>query len=720
MLLKRMLSNENGLLIYSLVLILINITLIQFPLTGTFGYEFAAFNGLILTIFSGLYTLKSISKADYKLSNLVISVLIITTIPLVIVIVHSIFTMFCSFCDGLGFYVLIVTTSTLFGSAIAFIIDFILNRFKKTIFLLTIFLIALVPILEIYFLPQVYFYSPLIGFFPGNIYDEGLSPDLKLLFHQLVVFLFSGLMILVVLKYRGFLINKKTIFIVLILVLSVVFQFSSDWFGFSTTYSSLGKELNKQISSNKICLHFDNLTEQESDYLKLCTEYYYNELERLLKVRPSKQIQVYVFNDRQQKKKLFGAGNADVAKPWQYSIYISADSWEQTLKHELVHIFSAEFGTGPFKLAAGYNPALIEGIAEAIEGNVDNYSLFDFTSLAYNHNYKIDLNSLFTGLNFFKSNSSLGYTYSGAFMQYLIEKYGIDKVKDFYENGDFSSAFNSNLNLEQTQFENKLEESTFGNQAMADYYFGRLSILQKVCPRYVSDRLNDAFINLENENLPEAKQVFKEINNKTLNYSAIIGLSEVYLKENKIADGIKLVKNSINKFANTPYYHNLIFRLGDLYAMDKQNELSASIYNKIVVANPNYRFNYLVRTRLDLFQRSKLFEYLDETDSVKLKLLIELNDSSYRYNSIPILIDILKLRKFNYSKSLSIFNKTFIVDDIESSYAAFKLSQYMLSNFDFANGRKYAALSLRHKNENPFYAVMKKNFEKANSFFLNN
>lgn len=304
-------------------------------------------------------------------------------------------------------------------------------------------------------------------------------------------------------------------------------------------------------------------------------------------------------------------------------------------------------------------------------------------------------------------------------MQYLIEKYGIDKVKDFYANGDFSSAFNSNLNLEQKQFENKLKESTFGNQAMADYYFGKLSILQKFCPRYVSDRLNKAFIQLENENLTEAKQIFKEINNKTLNYSAIIGLSEVYLKEYKIADGIKLVKNRINKFANTPYYYNLIFRLGDLYAIDKQNELSASFYNKIVVANPNYHFNYLVGTRLDLLQRSKLYDYLEETDSVKLKLLIELNDSSYSYNSIPIIIDILKSQRFNYSKSLSIFNKTFIVDDIESSYAAFKLSQYMLSNFDFANGRKYAALSLRYKNGNTFYAVMKENFEKANSFFNN-
>ncbi len=48
----------------------------------------------------------------------------------------------------------------------------------------------------------------------------------------------------------------------------------------------------------------------------------------------------------------------------------------------------------------------------------------------------------------------------------------------------------------------------------------------------------------------------------------------------------------------------------------------------------------------------------------------------------------------------------------------FNLSQYMLANLDFVNGRKYAALSLRYKNKNPFYEVMNENYEKANSFYI--
>ena len=157
-------------------------------------------------------------------------------------------------------------------------------------------------------------------------------------------------------------------------------------------------------------------------------------------------MNIYLFDNRIQKKELFGAGNADVAKPWQNAIYISADSWDRTLKHELVHVFSAEFGTGLFKLASGFNPALIEGIAEAIEGTSDEISIKDFTYLAFSNNHKIDIESLFSGLNFFKSNSSLAYTFSGAFIKFLINKYGIEKVKLFYGNGDFRSVFKSDLN----------------------------------------------------------------------------------------------------------------------------------------------------------------------------------------------------------------------------------------------------------------------------------
>jgi hypothetical protein len=500
----------------------------------------------------------------------------------------------------------------------------------------------------------------------------------------------------------------------------VLFQFLSPYLGFSTTFTKLDSTLSKQIKSESFILHYDNVDSTEAKLIALNQEYYYAELYSALKTKPSKKINVYLFNNRAQKKLLFGAGNADVAKPWQYSIYISADSWKNTLKHELAHVFTAEFGTNIFKLASGFNVALIEGMAESLDGISNDISIQNLTSLAYNNGYVVDVKSLFTGLSFFKSSSLLAYTYSGAFIQYLTEKYGIEKVKQFYNNADFELIFKTKIETVQKDFKQSILNTDLRDQKpMADYYFGRLSIIQKVCPRYVGDRLRNAYQKLSENKLNEAEKFFVEINNKTLNYSSIIGLSEIYFKKNKKDEAIQLVLNNYNKFISTSYYHNLIFRLGDLHARNLESDSAAFCFNKIVVDNPNHQLKYLSKTRLKLLLVNKLKVYLDGNDSLKLKILIELNDNQYHFSSLPIIIDLLGSQKADYKTSLSIFNKRLIVDNLESSYAAFKLSQYMLENSDYVNARKYAALSLRIKDQNIFYTAMQAQFKKTNWFLKN-
>ena len=717
---KKIISYINGLLIYSLVLIIFNILLTQLPLTSTFGYEFAAINGLLLSVIAGLQTISLLKKLQPDFPELIKSFFILFLIPLFVTIINSLFTMFCSFIDGLIFYVLIVIVSTSFGSSIGFIANLINKRFTRILFFMILFIVALIPVLEIYFNPQVYFYSPLIGFFPGNIYDEGLSPDWKLLFHQMIVLIFSLLIILLFIRRTSFVLKYKRYLVLSVVIIVLLFQFVSPHLGFTTTFTKLNSVLSRQIDSDLLTLNYDNIDSTQAKLIALHQEYYYLELINALKTEPSKKINVYLFNNREQKKILFGAGNADVAKPWQYSIYISADSWQNTLKHELAHVFTAEYGTGIFKLASGFNAALIEGMAESVDGISDDISIKYLTSLAYNNGYAVDVKSFFTGLSFFKSNSFLAYTYSGAFIEYLTNLYGIEKVKQFYNTGDFDFVFKSKIEAVQKDFEQSIVNPDLSDQKpMADYYFGRLSIIQKICPRYIGDRLRKAYQYLSENNLEEAENIFVEINNKIINYSALIGLSEIYSKQNKIKDGINILEKNYNKFKSSPYNYNLIFKLGDLRALNYENDSAIYYYNKIISANPNHQLKYLSTTRLNLLQRNRLIEYLEGSDSLKLELLKELNDKQYHYSSLSIIIDLLSNLKVDYKASLGIFNKAFIVDNLESSYSAFKLSQYMLENNDYVNARKYAALSLRIKDQNLFYKAMQEQFIKSKWFLKN-
>lgn len=694
--------------------------LVNLPLINTLGYEFSALNSLLLVIISGLFSISYLIQNPTNYKRLIKKLLLFFLLPLVISLVHSLFTMFCSVVDGLLFYFIIVLPSVFVGLGLSIISILLIKKFRKTFFIFLILFLALIPVLEIYFFPQVYFYSPLIGYFPGNIYDEGLSPDWKLILHQLIILIYFLSIIIFYFQWNNKLLSIKVKFISIIVFTFATFEFISSSLGFITPFSRLESYLPEKIVTENTVLHYDKLNKTEAEYVALNQQYYFEKLSNELKLKLNKKVDVYLFNSRDQKKELFGAGNADVAKPWQYSVYVSIDSWNYTLQHEMVHVFSAEFGTGIFKLASGFNASMIEGIAEAIDNDVDNYLVKDVAALAFGNNYKIDINNLFEGLNFFKQNSTLSYTYSGAFFRFLIENYGIEKVKKFYSDGSFRDNFKKDITVLRNEFDDWLKSSNkIGNKNMADYYFGRLSLVQKICPRFISDRLRKAWDYFYANNFEEAKSLFDEINNKVTNYSALIGLSEIYFKGNKINSAINLLNHNLDKLTNTPFYFLLQLKIADFYSQVNKTDSAKIIYDNLREENANYYLTALAKLRSKLLDNGLLTNYLAANDSIKFNILSELNEQSYYYDSIDLILQLARENKIEYSFLQKIFDKTFIIDNIESSYAVFKLSQYLLEIGKYNNSRKMAALSLRYKTGNPFYNTFKQNYDKVSWFFSN-
>ncbi|MDY0084147.1 MAG: hypothetical protein RBR74_13265, partial [Ignavibacteriaceae bacterium] len=281
-------------------------------------------------------------------------------------------------------------------------------------------------------------------------------------------------------------------------------------------------------------------------------------------------------------------------------------------------------------------------------------------------------------------------------------------------------VFNKKLEDEEKLFEQYLSElPNIAGQKMADYYFGRLSIIQKVCPRYISDRLSDAYSYLEKDNLNEAEKLFIDVNNKSYNYSALIGLSETYHKKKETGKAIKLLSENLKKFSDSPYEYLLLLRLGDLNALNDMYPVAELSYQSIIESNPSFNLAFLSRLRLKLLNKDLLKNYLEGNDSLKYNILVKLNSDSLDYNLIPSVISLSKNLNINYKQVIKNFNKTFIIDNLESSYAVYKLSDFMLANGDYTNARKYSALALRYKEQNPFYFAMKQNNNKANWFFNN-
>jgi hypothetical protein len=68
---------------------------------------------------------------------------------------------------------------------------------------------------------------------------------------------------------------------------------------------------------------------------------------------------------------------------------------------------------------------------------------------------------------------------------------------------------------------------------------------------------------------------------------------------------------------------------------------------------------------------------------------------------------------------MTTFHNTFEVENFAGSYAAYKLSNYMLNHLDFERARKIAALALRFKADKNFNYIFEANYDKVNWFYVN-
>ncbi|MBS4035521.1 MAG: hypothetical protein KGZ85_13705 [Ignavibacterium sp.] len=676
-------------------------------------------NSLILSMASSLITIIWFKKFNRFSYSFLWMLLVLALTPLVMNIVFSLITEFCSFIDGVLFYITITLPAILVGFSLGIFSVYVAKKFSIILFITFILLIASIPVIEIYFNPQIYFYNPLIGNFPGSIYDEGMVVELKLVLYRLLNSIFFAAIVYMIFKdkKRSHIIRNSS----LIILVTAAFFFASPYLGFSTNYSKLSNLLPQKYTTEKFIFHLpSDLSEMESKQILLHSEYYFRWLQNSIKETPSERIEIFLFESNDQKKEYFGSGTADVAKPWLYQVYLSRGSWQSTLKHELGHIFSAEFGSTIFKLSGGLNPFLIEGFATSQDPFRDELHIDYLSSLALFHYKELRINHLLKGFNFFASNSFLTYTYAGSFSKYLINNYSIDNYKKLYSNLDFIKSYGLSSDSLIAEYNFFLESISFEqNEHRFYYYFGRQSITQKTCPRYIGSLLRNGWEQVSKNKPEQAKNYFRSVLNMTPNYSAIVGLSEIFSSQDSVQQSINLISSTVTKFEKTPFYYLLRFRLADLYARHSNSDSASILYEQIKFEKPTIGLDIIALVRLKLLEKDLLRNYLNSNDSAKYAILSDLNRIDYFYPSIPAMITLSNSSGQDYSDFIKQFNKTIFITDFYSAYAVYNLSRYMLLKFDYRNSRKMAALAKRYNEDEHFNLLWQDNFEKADWFYYN-
>ena len=693
---------------------LTNYLLINLPLFKEFSYEFASVNGLLFFITIPILVFYSYKK---ELANKKSLLIILLLTPLTVVSLNYFFVEICSFKDGLYFYLVISLASGLIAFFLAEIIYSLFPRRAYLILIISLMVLIAIPLFELYLYPQIYFYSPLIGFFPGSIYDEDISIDSKLITYRTLNLLFIYIFFYLTKKK---IVKNKLLFSSLILVGIIISFLISPLFGFSTNENRLKNILTNKIETNNFIIYYDKLDSTEEKIISLYFNYYYSELHRIIKTKPPRKIKAFLFENDNDKRRYFGSENADVAKPWLYQIYLDKNNWKSTLKHELAHIFSAEFGSSPLKLSGDFNPFLIEGFATAMDPFVDIYDIDHLAAIHYKNSKENIIPKISGSINFFGFNSTLSYIYSGSFCKYLIEVYGIDKFKRFYSDNNFEKVYNKNFSSITNEYLKYLESiSVLTSSNTYYYYFCRKALIQKDCPRFIGRKIKEGWELFEKDHIADAKNVFVQVLNFSDNYSALVGLTECLIKQDSLSSAEKIITNNLQKYSETPYEYLLKFRLADIYGLSGNYDNASELYSILERDRPNFNLQSLSDFRIKLISVGLLKDYLLSSDSVKFKIILKLNEKQYSYSSIPVLITLAKNLRIDYEEFLSVFDKPFVQFDEYSFFAFLKLSQFISDNFDFLRARKMAALSKRLNSNDYANEYLESNYKMIEWLYFN-
>lgn len=686
----------------------IEVFLLTLPLTRYFSYEYAAANAVLLYIAFGLYLTaflkkRNIEKLGVGFREIIYTGLIFLLLPAVLGIGNSLLFVDCPFCDGILFYLIITVPAMVVACAAALFSFYLSNKYAYVIFLLSVLFFTVVSVLDIYLFPQVFVYNPVIGYLPGVIYDEVISIDETLLLYRLIILLTSALFIGVIsarLKAnKGAKWKPVLLFLLMFISSYIVYPF----FGFINPYYTLREGLPVHYESEHFLFYFPaNTTIEEKGYFELLHEYYYRELSDFFETSPDEKTEVFVFRDADQKEALYGARSVDMARLWDNAVFLTIDSYYGTIKHELAHIFSAGFGEGPFAGPDMLNPAMLEGLAVAASPFYGEYPVRYLSAAARKFGTYVPLERLFSGLHFFGSVSSVSYVQSGAFIEFLIERYGIEKMKLLYCDIDFQKYYGQDINALEGEFTAYLDSIPVNDRdsVLVNHYFEGSPLIEKSCPRYTASIKKEAYKYLGEGDYDEAFRLFDEAKEYSDDYGVRYGKILCYEGKEEFDSALAEAELLLEMYENSPYQASLMITYADLLVLNSDFERGEEVYRRVEKMQPGRYYRYIAAARCVLLENERLDKhYLTGSTIDRYSILKEINKDTLYFKTVPALIS----HSENLGESYPIFIENIPREFIDTSYygvyAALKTAEYSLRHLDLKRAAEYSQFAVRYSKE---------------------
>jgi hypothetical protein len=504
------------------------------PLFGGPGYEQSLASGLVVPLAAAIAAALEGSRGSNRqladdlrtplatLGRALGTALLLAGVAYATALIHGARVGICDFWGGTAFFVLTAGFGGLVGGAWGAVAGEV-ARGRRHRRLLAVLLAILGPlggivvsVARFYASPMIFAYDPFFGYFSGTLYDTvvDVRPELWTYRAGTIATLAAAAIAASLLtraedgglrvrgwkqaNWREVWSQPRTAWLVasgaLALAVSLAVTFAGATLGHWQTATTIARELGGRAAGPRCdVVHPDSLLPYQVDLLvRDCEEELAADEERL-GTHLDGRVTAFVFADANQKRRLMGAAETQIAKPWRREVYVQYAPYPHpVLGHEIAHVVAGSFAHGPFHVGGGVvpNPGLIEGVAVATSPDDDELTDAQWARAMLDLGTLPDLRSIFS-LEFLGGSAQKSYTLAGAFVGWVLERWGAPTLRAWYGGGSLEALTGASWPALDAEFRAWLKTMPMPPEATAyaRAKFERPSVWARKCP-HVVDALN--------------------------------------------------------------------------------------------------------------------------------------------------------------------------------------------------------------------------------------
>ncbi|HEX7071879.1 MAG TPA: hypothetical protein VF190_13785, partial [Rhodothermales bacterium] len=411
--------------------------------------ESSAVVAFVAFFVAGLHTL-AVLPVDRGLRLLGRHVILLA-VPWAFLTVAVVWVPNCAYATGFVLYLVFAVPSVVLGFALATAIATRVRRWRKTLFVLAGLILAIGgTVYDLGLHPQFFTLNHVYGGVLGPVYEEALYLRPGLFAFRALSLLWALVLLALATPGSGgdavwgrLAERRPAVLGLAAICIGTIYLFAPR-LGINTPAWHIRETFGGHLRTEHFDLYYDprSITPDAIRALAEDHEYRFTWLQQRLGIAPVERIQSYLYPTVEGKLRLTGAGLTDVSPVWlaQPQMHLLLSSYPETAGHELVHVFSREFGLPVIR--ASWLIGLVEGLAVAMEPPDGRPTPREQVSVALQRAERADVGveedlarsivDLMSPASFWSSRGSVSYSIAGSFVAYLIETYGTERFRAAY------------------------------------------------------------------------------------------------------------------------------------------------------------------------------------------------------------------------------------------------------------------------------------------------